>query len=160
MSLVWKENKKINQNKTKVSISSETVIHSSECNGISDSDFQITINQCIDKATELLERNFNTDSMYLLFEWDLLSSILTIVLTDESKKNDSSDIVMCAFPKVADALNITQETSDQVRQSKVNGFSDDIQYWIRDYLTTCASFQNYSLIAVFHNDSRDHCRLL
>ena len=118
-------------------------LHLCEFKGESDRDVQLAINTSIDKACDLLEQNIQDDSRYLLFEWNAKASTLTIVVTDDGKERDSREVVQCHFAANDIALN-----------------PDDIQFWIRDYLTTCTQFLHYSLIAAFHRDSRADCTLL
>ncbi|WP_428818351.1 hypothetical protein [Microbulbifer sp. MCCC 1A16149] len=122
---------------------SKYFVHHGSCEGSSEHEVQKAVEACIDKACDLLEQNIQDDSRYLLFEWNPKTSTLAIVVTDDGKERDSRDVVQCHFVANDIALN-----------------PDDIQFWIRDYLTTCTQFLHYSLIAAFHCDSRADCTLL
>jgi hypothetical protein len=137
MNLNWKENK-----------SAESIIHYTEFAGVPDDQVQLAINSSIDKMAQLLDSNINDDSMYLMFEWDIASSLLSIVVTDETKSHDSANVVQCCFTKIDETLNSEDE------------LAEDVEFWVRDYLTTCTVFLNYSLIAAFHCGSRAASKLL
>ncbi|WP_160153868.1 hypothetical protein [Microbulbifer sp. ALW1] len=119
------------------------VIHQSSFNGSSTSDIPLAISACVDKACDLLENGIRDDSRFMLFGWDANASTLTIVVTDDDKVRDSRDVVQCEF--ITDDHQLDPE---------------DIQFWIKDYLTTCSQFLRYSLIAAFHRESRATCTLL
>ncbi|MBN8431875.1 hypothetical protein JF535_13550 [Microbulbifer salipaludis] len=121
----------------------EHSIHHSTVVGASEQDIQLAIDASVEKACELLENNIQDDSRYLLFGWDSEVSTLTIVVTDDDKRHDSRDVVQCHLV-----------TGGQQPDP------EDIQFWIKDYLTTCAPFLRYSLIAAFHRGSRATCTLL
>ncbi|WP_153039194.1 hypothetical protein [Microbulbifer sp. Q7] len=122
---------------------SEHNIHHSTIVGASEQDIQLAIDASVEKACDLLDNNIQDDSRYLLFGWNSEASILTIVVTDDDKRHDSRDVVQCHFV-----------SGDQQPDP------EDIQFWIKDYLTTCAPFLRYSLIAAFHLGSRASCTLL
>ena len=119
------------------------VVHHCRSDGNSNREIQEAINACIDKACALLGRSIQDDSRYMLFGWDADASTLTIVVTDDEKQRDSRNVVQCQFTATDESLD-----------------PEDIQYWIKDYLTTCAPFLQYSLIAAFHQESRASCTLL
>ncbi|MBB5210638.1 hypothetical protein [Microbulbifer hydrolyticus] len=123
--------------------SSERVIHSASLEVTSDEKMQQAIDACIDKACGLLENNIQDDSRYMLFGWNVDTSTLTIVVTDDEKEHDSRNVVQCQFTATDESLD-----------------PEDIHYWIKDCLTTCAPFLQYSLIAAFHQESRASCTLL
>lgn len=143
MKLNWDINTDCALTESAASEDTAHAVHLCEFKGESDRDVQLAINASIDKACDLLEQNIQDDSRYLLFEWNPKTSTLAIVVTDDGKERDSRDVVQCHFVANDIALN-----------------PDDIQFWIRDYLTTCTQFLHYSLIAAFHCDSRADCTLL
>jgi len=123
--------------------SPERVIHYANLEVTSDDETQRAIDTCIEKTCGLLENNFQEDSRYLLFGWDADASTLTIVVTDDEKQRDSRNVVECQFTATDEPLD-----------------PEDIQYWIKDYLTTSTQFLRYSLIAAFHMGERKFCTLL
>lgn len=127
------------EQKQLVAESQESTGHVSDCVAQDEGGIRMALGECIEKSISLLQTNINNESLYLLFEWCASSSVLTIVVTDSSKKNDSQHVVKCTFTTLE---------------------SEDIQYWIRDYFTTCASFMNYSLVAAFHCNKRSESTLL
>ncbi|MFV8783033.1 hypothetical protein ACNKU7_11465 [Microbulbifer sp. SA54] len=160
MNLTWTENKTLSQPAGDTGQRSEYVIHSSTIEKTSDDGVQRAIDACIDKACTLLPRNIRDDSRYLLFGWDAVNSTLTIVVTDDSKEKDSPDIVQCRFSSLVEKMNSESADPDHSQHSAADELADNIQYWIKDYLTTCAPFLRYSLIAAFYRESRSSCALL
>lgn len=118
---------------------SESIRHNSEYAGTEESGVRLALAECVEKSISLLHTNINDESLYLMFEWSVSSSALSIVVTDSSKKIDSSQMVRCCFKKLE---------------------AEDIQYWLGDYLTTCESFMRYSLVAAFHCQTRVESVLL
>lgn len=160
MELNWTVNQGVNPFRAALGDNSEYIIHHATSEGTSDSDIQLAINACTDKACALLDQNIQEDSRYLLFEWDSTNSTLTIVVTDDSKQKDSPQIVQCHFPALNQKLNAVTDTQGSEWQFQAAEIADHVQYSIKDYLTTCAPFLRYSLIAAFHQDSRATCTLL
>ena len=117
----------------------ESTGHISACLAQDEGSVRSALGECVEKSISLLQDNINNESLYLLFEWCASSSVLSIVVTDSSKEIDSQHIVKCTFAKLE---------------------SEDVQYWIRDYFTTCASFMRYSLVAAFHCSERSESTLL
>ncbi|MFT7245652.1 MAG: hypothetical protein ACI82A_003023 [Candidatus Azotimanducaceae bacterium] len=117
----------------------ESTGHMSECIAQDEGSVRLALGECVEKSISLLQANINDESLYLLFEWCASSSVLSIVVTDSSKKSDSPHIVKCTFTNLE---------------------TEDVQYWLRDYFTTCASFMKYSLVAAFHCDKRSQSTLL
>jgi hypothetical protein len=120
-------------------------IHQGECTIANDDELKRGVASVVEKATSLFPSSLQDDSQYLLFEWDQEMAILTVVVTDINKANDSSQKVQCQLSgaMLADA-----------------GFTEDFSYAVRDYLTTCASFMAYSMVAVFCDRTRTQCQLL
>ncbi|MFT7559483.1 MAG: hypothetical protein ACI93R_001394 [Flavobacteriales bacterium] len=170
MILEWKESKGVSSFRKTNGYCAENIIHASKFNGVKDGDIKNTLVECIEKASGLLGENINDESLYLLFEWDTSHSTLTIAVTDSTKKNDSPQIITCSFTSLNTAIesadndihdihdihDISKDTSEE----NVNDYTDKVQYWITNYLTTCATFMQFSLVAAFHSGSRDECTLL
>lgn len=136
MSLIWQAGPILDDHQHR--------IQSSECDSMDSKDIQTDIHALIDKAASLIEMNIRDDSRFLLFEWSTANAELKIVLTDENKSLDSEHIVTCCFTN--------WETSQHQ--------AEDMAFWIRDYLTTCQNFLDYSLVAAFHSGSRGASQLL
>ena len=132
MMLSWEENKSVGE-------CSENILHNSEYAGTEESGIRLALAECVEKSISLLATNINDESLYLMFEWCAASSVLSIVVTDSSKKIDSHQVVKCGFSKLE---------------------AEDIQYWLGDYFTTCESFMRYSLVAAFHCQTRAESVLL
>jgi hypothetical protein len=127
-------------------------------NGESEKEIDVAIEACIEKAVSFFPDHVTDDSRYFLFEWKIETSILTIVVTDDAKQNDANFKIQCCMSALNDTINNT--TADIAKNEIAIEHSDLIKYSIKDYLTTCAAFMQYSLVAVFHNKSRDKVELL
>lgn len=119
------------------------------CAAQTDSAAQQAVDECIAKAMQLLHDNVTNDSMYLMFEWNSELNTLTVQVTDPSKSIDGPFPVVCAF-----TWNESLPERGQAETAEL------VQYWIKDYLTTCSEFYNYSLVAVFHRGDRSKTVLL
>jgi hypothetical protein len=108
---------------------------------------------CVDKSIGLLKNLIQSDSLYLLFEWDSNTAVLNIVVTDGSKTDDSPESVCCVFSGVQKELRLLDETQKHT-------YADNVKFWLHDYLTVCTAFFNYSLVAIFHSSTREHTELL
>ena len=127
----------------------EGVIYSYRCEHNDDTAIRQVINQTIDKAVSLFPNNVWDQSRYMIFKWDSNNKLLAIVIADDSKTIESPDSVKCEITAYQRAA--AQQVSQQ---------NDNIQYWIRDYLTTCTGFFSYSLIAIFYDQCGDKTSLL
>ena len=114
---------------------------------------KLAIENCADKAIKLLKNTIQDDSLYLLFEWDLNTASLSIVVTDASKTHDSPDSVHCVFSGVYSEFA-------QANEAQRLEYADTVKFWLHDYLTTCSTFFSYSLVAIFHNSTRQNTELL
>lgn len=116
-----------------------------------------SIEASTEKAIGLLKENIQDDSLYLLFEWDKLTCTLCIIVTDATKTHDCPAIIKNHFPTLKS--NFAALASDE-KKSRCDELTDSIQFWLHDYLTTCNSFFHYSLVAIFHSDTRGNTVLL
>ena len=105
----------------------------------------LAIKNTVDKAVSLLKDNIKDNSRYFLCEWEPLINCLTIVVTDDSKTVDG-------YTAVKLTLSASPKDSEEL--------TDDVRHWIHNYLTTHAGFMQFSLIAIFHSNSRNKTVLL
>jgi len=103
------------------------------------------------KAIALLDKNIQDDSLYLLFEWDSTKAQLSIVVTDDTKSQDSPLLACDAFTLSNEEMNVAIRTKE---------LEEKIYFWLHDYLTTAKDFFRYSLVAIFHASNRANTRLL
>lgn len=143
MNLNWVVSERSNSPIPAAGDGSKYVVHQCSVEGSTEREAQQAVDACIDKACALLEHSIQDDSRYLLFGWDADTSTLTIVVTDDQKQQDSRDLVKCHF--IGEHVRLNPE---------------DMQYWIKEYLSICTQFLRYSLIAAFHTGSRASCTLL
>ena len=160
ISLSWEE--KIIEAPSAVSIENgaDYMAYAVNCHETADEYICRVIGECVEKAVELLPLNISDDSMYLLFEWDVEQSVLSIVVTDESKSKDAARMVRSCFPALNEQHSCLKQQSVDEWQLKISACQESIRYWVRDYLTTCGGFMHFSLIAVFCSKSRAKTALL
>ena len=154
MKLNWNENKEM------LDTSTDTIVHSASIEEASEAGLKVAVIDSIDKATSLLSDNIGDDSRYLLFEWDVNNSALTVVVTDDDKKHDSKHIVKCTMSSHAKNMKTLETASKDDWELKAQEVADYVRESIHNYLTTCRAFMQFSLIAIFHSDSRNKTRLL
>lgn len=118
-------------------------LHSLQVDDCSQDNITQALASAIETASALLDSNIDDESLFLFFEWDNASSTLTIAVTDDTKQKTSPDVVRCTFATLSEQQNAQQ-----------------IQLLIKDYLSTCKQFLRFSLVAMFHTGSREHCELL
>lgn len=107
------------------------------------------LGECVEKATSFLHLNIHDDSMYFMLGWDKTTSTLKITVVDETKSTGSQYVVICCFSALAQALLSDSEGAAE----KADDLANSIRYWIKDYLTTCSSYYQYSLVASFYTVS-------
>lgn len=107
------------------------------------------VNASVLKATQMLRENVSDESMYFMFEWLPQNKILTVVVTDETKTKDAPLVLVCELTLVEEAASCPSEE-----------LAEQVQYWIRDYLTTSSEFYGVSLVAVFQTGDRSKTVLL
>lgn len=136
----------------------EYVLHSSVVTSPDNMTIEAILANCVEHAVALLADNINDDSLYLMFEWDNTASTLAIVVTDDSKSRDAKHRVLCDMS----AMNAKMKQLAESDQWKYQGesFADIVKHALHDYLTTCTGFMRYSLVAVFHQSSRQQTELL
>lgn len=118
--------------------------HVSQYLGDTDQSIKAALGQCVEKAAELLPVNIQDDSLFLLFEWNKEHSQLNIVVSDADKNQDSPHLVRCDFTGLQNPA----------------AYQEKVSYWLTDYLTTCAAFMNFSLVAAFYVNNRQESTLL
>jgi hypothetical protein len=125
------------------------LIHYAQCNDPQDTVVQSFINDSIDRAIAIIPQSMHEDARYLLFNWDPYTASLTAVTTDDDKSRDAPESIqldISAWLASTDSVTAVQ--------------TETLHFWIRDYLTTCAEFLHYSLIAVYCEGDRSKTRLL
>jgi hypothetical protein len=125
------------------------LIHYAQCHDPQDAAVQSFINSAIDRAIAIIPQSMHENARYLLFNWDGNKACLTAVTTDDNKSHDAPESIQLDIP--AWQVSAGSVSTEQ---------SDTLHYWIRDYLTTCAEFLHYSLIAVYCEGDRSNTRLL
>ncbi|MFC1749891.1 hypothetical protein ACFL2V_13915 [Pseudomonadota bacterium] len=160
MKLDWKSSKSENPSEATAGDNTEYVVELAECNENSNELIFEALTQATDKALSLLSSNVKDSSRYFMFEWDVVYSILTIVVTDELKEKDSQAVVKLSMLGMDDVLMKLQAESEEAWESKAEEYSSMVRHHVRDYLTTSNEFLQYSLIAIFHDGTREDAVLL
>lgn len=159
MHLNWIVNQTENPFESAVGDNAQYIVHLAEFTESDNEGVFKAIECCIDKAVSMLDSNIVEGSMYLLFEWDVVYSMLTIVVCDESKEMDSKHVVKCSFLGLDTEMN-NDDLSEDEWEAKVDEYAQGVKQFIADYLSTCSGFLKYSLIAAFHSESRDKSELV
>ncbi len=128
-------------------------LHEMSVSETSENAVRESIEACVGKAIQLLAHNIQDDSLYLLFEWNPHTAELNVVVTDASKTRDAPESVSCRFSSLA--VELARE-NDMQRKAYI----ESIKFWLHDYLSTSTTFLGYSLVAIFHTDSRANSELL
>ncbi len=149
MQLNWNESKAGAPPEGVCGVEGDYIVYVAESEVTDDAQVQSAINQGAEKAAAMQRKNIQDDSMYLLFNWNAALATLTICVTDAARKNDSSQIVICKFPVLAQAEN-----------TKTDDYAEDVKYWVSNYLTTSCAFLQYSLVAGFCRGTRERVELL
>lgn len=134
----------------------EHLIFAAVVDSAEESNLKEGLGECVEKATSFLHLNIHDDSMYFMLGWDKTTSTLKITVVDETKSKESQYVVTCCFSALAQALLSDSEGAE----AKADEQTDSIRYWIKDYLTTCSSYYQYSLVATFYTESRNMGDLL
>ena len=159
--LNWLETPPItNPLKTTSHEDSEHIIHSASLVHTEASELKAAIINTINKAVELLPCNMEDTSRYFLFEWDTKTCCLTVVITDDNKEIDSRHIVQCNMSGLNRRMEELLSNSKETLKNSISELTQEIKESIHNYLTTSAGFMRYSLIAVFHSDSRENTKLI
>ncbi len=160
MSLTWKESKAVNPFEAAVGDVAEYIVHLSEFEEVDDSLVKSIVEECIEKSIAYFPVNIKDESLFFLCEWDCVYSMLTLVVTDDKKENDSPIVVKCCFTGLDAKFQKISQSSEDEWENTVNSYSQKVRDWIKDYLTTCSSFTSYSLVAAFHSEDRSASELL
>jgi len=100
------------------------------------------------QAVSLLKQSIGDDSLYLIFGWQRAQQQLEIVVTDASKRRDSS-------PRVA--LKLIGDLSFAGSEREL---AEQMHFLLKDFLASYSAFFNYSLVALFHTGDRQQSSLL
>jgi len=155
MSLTWETVS--NDNSESIIFQANSLVDADSNEGV---DLSAAIDECIEKSVAQMPENINDDSMFMLFEWSGVESLLTVVVTDHDKKHDSKVAITCQFSALQAKLEGLKAKEDGSWQKELDRYSDEIEFWIRDCLSSCTGFMRFSLIAAFHKETRSKSILL
>ncbi len=123
--------------------------HFSECHEVNENEINEYLNLVLDRAIGIIAQSIHDDARYLLFTWNSETSTLDIVSTDDQKSHDASESVKLRIQHWQESPKLTAEEQ-----------TENIHYWIKDYLTTSSEFLHFSLIAMFSCGDRAKTQLL
>jgi len=127
--------------------------HHAESVAVDDHSAKNELEVALEKAVALLNANVKNESRYFMVEWHLPSSTLRLAVTNDTKSEDGADVVTLRFTALNEQLQAAGESERELHSEKV-------QFWVKDFLSTCAGFMDYSLVAVFTDGVRDRVRML
>ena len=134
-----------------------SLIRFADCSEMDGAAIYEALGQAVEAAVKFLPDNMKDESRFFMFEWDAACFTLTIVVTDDDKKSDSPKVVKLSLSGLGKALQGDGVSEWAATPAEC---ADNIKYFIRDYLTTSSGYHQYSLIAVFHSDSRNNTDLV
>lgn|GEM_PF-486265 len=118
------------------------------------------IEVAIEQAITLLHENIVDQSVFFMCGWHPQTSTLRIAVTDDTKKNESPHCVQVIFSGLQrEWQNIATESLDRY-QERQEHYTDQVRYWLRDYLTTSNGFMRYSLVSAFYDSTPQASSLL
>ncbi len=124
----------------------QTELYYCKFSGVDQTGLKHAVEACATKAVELLHRNIQDESLFLLFEWNPGTAQLRAVVTDTDKKIDSPCVVLAELGEL-----VLPATAD---------IASNIQFLLSDFLASYSPFFRYSLVAMFHSGSRAATTLL
>ena len=127
--------------------------HFAESMAVDDRAVKDDLEEAMEQAIVLLDANVKNESRYFMVEWDLLHSILRLAVTNDARSEDAEDVVALKFS----ALNEQLQTEGE---AEIDSCSEKVQFWAKDFLSTCTGFMDYSLVAVFTDSTRDKVKML
>lgn len=148
MTLTWHEN----------TLDNAGVLHDATSDASTEHALKLAISECVEKSAQLMHLNIVDESQLMMYGWDPIQATLTVVMTDISKQHDSVHTCRCVFPSLSQQLAEAEQasSSSQAREA----CTQNVALWIKDYLTTCSTFMNFSLVALFHTGDRQASSLL
>ena len=153
MSLNWNMSEGRNPFAPEEQSTTTSRFHYAESTATEDEALKDEVEEALEKAMAFLNANVKNESRYFLVEWDVSNSTLRLAVTDDHKQQDAADVVCCRFA----ALNQRLQAQGPEALALC---SEKVQFWLKDYLSSCAVFMNYSLVAVFTDGTRDRVRML
>ena len=135
----------------------EKTFHVAETAITKKAELKLACEACTEKMIGTLIKNIQDDSLYLLFEWDVNTATLSVVVTDASKQQDAPEHVACVFLELE---RILKQLPVNEFEAQAADYADWIKFWLHDYLSSCTAFFNFSLVAIFHSSSREYTELL
>lgn len=123
-------------------------VHSATSNSNVESDIKQAVLDASEYAFELLKTNIEDDSMFCLFDWNFDKQVLTVMVTDPSKTKLSKHKVVCFLTGYAGHIADKEDQHEQIR------------LWVHNYITTAATFLQYSLVAAITADGEPSSSIL
>jgi hypothetical protein len=132
----------------------EVVQHFTQCDEKHEEAIHQHLNLVLDRAIGIIPQSIHDDARYLLFTWNSDSATLDIVSTNDDKTHDASENVQLHIEQWQ------QTTGQSLTEQSLTEQTDNIHFWIKDYLTTCSEFLHFSLVAMLSLGDRAKTQLL
>jgi hypothetical protein len=126
----------------------ENFVHRSSSTSEVESELKQAVLAASEYAFELLHENIEDDSMFCLFDWNFGKQELTIMVTDPSKTKLAKHKVELVLTGYAAHIADAEEQHEQIR------------LWIHNYITTAATFLQYSLVAAITSNGEPSSSVL
>lgn len=121
--------------------------HHAESNAADDPAIKQDLEASLEKAVSLLDRNVKNESLFFMAEWNPAGGVLRLSVTDGQKANDAEEIVCTRFNSL-----VGGEAGGEL--------TEKVSFWVKDFLSICESFMNFSLVALFTDTSRERVQIL
>ncbi len=158
MSLIWEESRGINPFEAAVGDKRQYLVYIAFVDSKSDPDIRRSIEESLEKAISLIPYNIEDESRFFLCHWDVVYSVITIVVCDEVRENDSPNVVKCSFRSLDEVMSSIQP--EDKWENETDQYARKVKSWIKDYLVNNSQFMSYSLVAGFYTEDRDECEIL
>lgn len=126
----------------------QNFVHRAKSNSEIESDIKQAVLDASEYAFQLLNENIEDDSMFCLFDWSFDKQLLTIAVTDPSKTKLAKHKVELTLNGYAAHIADKEDQHEQIR------------LWIHNYITTAATFLQYSLVAAITADGEPSSSVL
>ncbi|MFV8781164.1 hypothetical protein ACNKU7_01965 [Microbulbifer sp. SA54] len=160
MGLEWSKNTGPNPFGVVVGDLTEHEIHFSDRESEDDRSVNSDVIDCLDYSISFLHKNIKHNSRFFLIEWDVVYSVLTIVVTDDAKEIDSPIAVKCQFTHIDRRFQPECFASISEWESSVKDYAENVKFWCKEHLSTSSAFSKFSLIALFTREGRAESSLL
>lgn len=116
-----------------------------------DSDFQDHLAQTVGKAVSFAAENISSGITRLLFLWDVVYSMLTVVYTDETMTRDAPHVVKCVFTAIDEQFRI--KPGDFTSLAVAEDFSRRVRRMLEEFAASGQFDGLPATIGIYYSDS-------